>query len=191
MSYGAPGWETLVTAQAAGTALTAAAASSCIPAAAKFGLPANFFKYAGQQLIIKASGQISCVMTTPGTARYDVRFGAGGTVVADSLAMPLNIVAKVAVGWDLELLLTCRLIGPAGNLMAQGTWKSEAIVGSPLPSVGGSGLYVLPYHSNDGVAPPVGANFDTTAVQIVDLFFTQTVATGSMTLHQYSLISPN
>lgn len=191
MSYGAPGWETLVSAQGDGTALTAAAAASCIPAAAKFGLPANFFKWVGQQLIIEATGRISNVVTTPGTARYDVRFGAGGTVVADSLAMPLNIVAKTNVNWLLRLLLTCRAIGASGNLLCQGEWKSEAVIGSPLPAVGGSGLLTLPYHSNDGVGAAVGANFDSTAAQIVDLFFTQTVATGSMTLHQYQLISPN
>src|SRR4051812_34094583 len=105
MSYGAPGWETLVTAQGDGTALTAAAAASCIPAAAKFGLPANFFKYIGQQLIVEASGRISCAVTTPGTARYDLRFGAAGTVVADSLAMNLNIVVKANVNWVLRLVL--------------------------------------------------------------------------------------
>jgi len=187
MSYGAPGWETLVTAQGDGTALTAAAAASCIPAAAKFGLPANFFKWVGQQLIIKASGRISNAVTTPGTARFDVRFGAGGTVVADSLAINLNIVAKTNVNWHLYLELTCRAIGAAANLHQAGWWASEAVIGSPLPTVGGSGLVTLPYNS----APVVGANFDSTAGQIVDLFFTQTVATGSLQLHQYELISPN
>jgi hypothetical protein len=187
MSYGAPGWETLVTAQGDGTALTAAAAASCIPAAAKFVLPANFFKTPGQQLIVEATGRISCVITTPGTARYDLRFGAGGTVVADSLAMNLNIVAKVNVGWYLKLLLTCRVIGTAASLHQSWLWISEAAIASPLPTVGGSGVFVDPYNS----APVVGATFDSTAAQIVDLFFTQTVATGSMTLHQYSLVSPN
>jgi hypothetical protein len=188
MSYGGPGWETLITAQSDGPTLTAAAAASCLPTGAKFGLPANFFKYVGQQLIIKASGRISCVITTPGTARFDVRFGAGGTVVADSLAMNLNIVAKVNVNWHLYCELTCRaLSGTVANLHQAWTWISEAAIASPLPTVGGSGVFTMPYNS----APVVGANFDSTAVQIVDLFFTQTVATGSLTLHQYQLISPN
>lgn len=187
MSYGAPGWETLVTAQSDGTALTAAAAASCIPAAAKFGLPANFFKYIGQQLIVKASGRISCAVTTPGTARFDVRFGAGGTVVADSLAMNLNIVAKVNVNWHLYCELTCRGIGTAATLHQAWTFASEAGIGAPLPTVGGSAVFTMPYNS----PPVVGASFDSTAIQIVDLFFTQTVATGSLQLHQYQLISPN
>jgi hypothetical protein len=183
---GMQGWmELLVGAQVDGPTLTAAAAASCIPPAAKYTLKANYFDYIGKQLLIKAYGRISVVVTTPGTARYDVRFGA--TVVADSLAMPLNIVAKTSVNWELEMLATCRLLGTAGNLMWQGRWISEAVIGSPLPTVGGSGVFTLPFNS----APAVGANFDTTASQAVDMFFTQTVATGSMTLHQYAIYGVN
>jgi hypothetical protein len=177
--------ETLISAQVDGSALTAAAAASCLPPAAKFTLPANFFSAIGKQLLVKATGRISNAVTTPGTARYDVRLG--GTVVADSLAMNLNIVAKTSVNWVLELVLTCRAIGTSANLMMGGTWASEAVIGSPLPTVGGSGLLTLPYNS----APAVGSNFDSTAAQQVDLFFTQTVATGSMTLHEYALIALN
>lgn len=182
----AQSWQqTLITAQGDGTALTAAAAATMLPAAAKYTLPANFFDYVGKQLLIKASGRISCAVTTPGTARYDVRFGA--TVVADTTAMNLNIVAKTNVNWLLELLLTCRAVGTSASLMWQGTWISEAVIGSPLPTVGGSGVFTLPYNS----APAVGNTFDSTATQVVDLFYTQTVATASLTLHQYSLISMN
>lgn len=180
------GWaQTLVSSQVDGTANTAGTAASCIPAAAKYTLPANFFDALGKQLLIKASGRIGCAVTTPGTARFDVRFG--GTVVADSLAMNLNIVAKTNVNWTLELLLTCRAIGSSGNLMWQGNWTSEAVIAAAVPTAGSAGIFTLPYNS----APAVGSSFDTTAAQQVDLFFTQTVGTGSMTCHQYSLISLN
>src|SRR5260221_411784 len=107
--------ETLVTAQVDGTAITAAAATSAIPAAAKITLPNNFF-YIGRMLKIFAMGRISCVVTTPGTARWDVRLG--GTVVFDTAALNLNIVAKTTVPWWLEIELTCRAIGSgtAANL---------------------------------------------------------------------------
>ena len=177
--------ETLITAQVDGPTLTTAAAASCLPPAALYTLPANFFRSIGQQLLVKASGRISCVITTPGTARYDVRFGA--TIVADSLAMNLNIVAKTTVNWYLELLMTCRALGASANLMWQGYWMSEAVIACALPTVGTSGIFTLPYAS----APAVGSNFDSTDAQQVDLFFTQTAATGSMTLHQFSLISVN
>ena len=176
--------QTLTTAQTDGTALTAAAAASCIPASAKFTLPANFFQNIGQQLLIKASGRISSVITTPGTARFDVRFGAN--IVADSQAILLDTVAAhTNVGFALEMLLTCRTLGTAGNLMQSGTFICEDILGVPATAPKGVVTALLPWNA----APAVGANFDTTASQAVDFFFTQTAATGSMTIHQYSLIS--
>ena len=176
--------QTLTTAQTDGTALTAAAAASCIPASAKFTLPANFFQNIGQQLLIKASGRISSVITTPGTARFDLRFGAN--IVADSQAILLDTVAAhTNVGWDLEMLLTCRALGTTANLMQSGRLVCEDILGVPATAPKGSLVALLPWNS----APTVGANFDSTTSQAVDFFFTQTAATGSMTVHQYSLIS--
>ena len=177
MSY----WETLVTSQVDGTALTAAAAASAIPAAAKKTIPANYFDVIGKQLMIKASGRISSVITTPGTARFDIRFGAA--VVFDGLAALLDSVAShTNVGWMLEILLTCRAIGAAGNLMGQGIWACEDILGVPAVAPKGVLSAIIPWNT----APAVGANFDTTATQQIDMFFTQTVATGSLTVHQFA-----
>lgn len=178
--------QTLISAQADGSALTAAAAASCIPTSAKYLLPANFFTYVGQQLQIKASGRISSVITTPGSARFDLRLG--GTVVWDSLAILLDTVAAhVNVGWSLDVLLTCRAIGPTASLIGQGTWTCEDILGVPATAPKGVLSAMLPWNS----APAVGSTFDSTTALAADLFFTQTAATGSMTLHQYSLISLN
>jgi hypothetical protein len=177
--------ETLIAAQGDGGVLTAAAAASCIPLSAKITLPANFW-IPGKSLQIKASGRISSLITTPGTARYDVRIG--GTVVFDGLAALLDTVAAhVNVGWFLEILLTCRAIGSTGNLIGQGKWTSEDILGVPATAPKGVLTAMLPWNS----APAVGANFDTTIANTLDLFFTQTVATGSMTLHQYIVQSLN
>lgn len=173
--------ETMITQQVDGSALTAAAAASMLPAQAKFTFPANFFQFIGQSIRITASGRISNVITTPGTGRFDVRFG--GTVVFDSLAFPLNQVAKTNVGWWLEIVMTVRAMGSAGNFMGLGNWTSEAYVGSPAASAGGNGTVMLPYN----VAPAVGNNVDFTAAQQCDMFFTQTVATGSMTCHEMIL----
>lgn len=181
------GWqETLITAQVDGTAVTAAAATTLLPPAAKFTLPANFFRAIGQKIQIKASGRISSLITTPGTARFDVRFG--GTVIFDGLAVLLDTVAAhTNVGWLLEIEMTCRAIGTSANLMGQGLWTSEDILGVPATAPKGVLSAILPWNS----APAVGTNFDSTVSQVVDLFFTQTAATGSITLHQYELIAKN
>jgi hypothetical protein len=171
----------LVSAQTDGPTLTAAAAATMLPLAnGKITLPNNFF-YVGKQLRITAAGRISCLVTTPGTARFDVRVAA--VVAFDSLAMPLNILAKTNVGWTLEVLLTCRTVGNGvlTTLMGQGKWTSEASIGAPLAAAGAPGSFVLPYNT----APAVGTGFDNTTANSLDMFFTQTVATGSMTLHSY------
>lgn len=174
----------LISAQIDGPTLTAAAAATCLPAAARKTLFANFYDAIGAPFYVKASGRISCAVTTPGTARFDLRLG--GTVIFDSLAIPLNIVAKTSVPWELEVWLTLRAIGSTANFFGQGRFGSEAVVGSPLPSAGGSGVIFLPYNT----APVVGGNFDSTIAQQLDMFFTQTVASGSMTLHQFIVEAP-
>jgi hypothetical protein len=163
-----------------GPTLTAASSASCIQPNGKITLPNNYW-YVGRQWRVRLYGRISSVVTTPGTARFDLRMGA--VVAFDTLAMPLNIVAKVNVPWSLDVLITCRAVGngTATQLFGQGTWESEAVIGSPLPSAGGSGQFLVPFNT----APAVGTGFDNTLANTVDVFFTQTAATGSLTVHQY------
>lgn len=174
----------LVIGNADGPSLTAAAAASCIPAASRLILPNNYWTV-GKQWKIKLQGRISCAVTTPGTARFDLRTGPSGTIVAfDSGALNLNIVAKATVPFDLEIDLTCRAVGngTATTLLGIGKLTSEALIGSPLPSAGGNGVLLCPVG-----APGVGAGFDNTAANAVDLFFTQTVATGALIVHNYEI----
>jgi hypothetical protein len=180
-------WETLASISGDGTALTAAARASLLQGAGGkqglYTLAANKLRV-NDQLHIFASGRISCLITTPGTARFDLSFGVGGTACFDSLAIPLNIVAKTNVSWVLEVMGTVRTIGNAGNIFWQGFFLSEANILVPIPSTGpGPGGQLVPYNT----APVVGSNVDMTLSQILDFNWTQTVATGSVQLHQYSL----
>ena len=89
-----------------GPALTAAAAASCVPTYFPTTLPAGYWQI-GRIWRLTMSGRISNVITTPGTARWDVRLG--GIVAFDTLAMPLNIVAKTNVSWNLLAWITSGL----------------------------------------------------------------------------------
>lgn len=167
-----------------GPTLTAAAAATAIPTASRLILPNNYWTI-GKKWLVHLSGRISCAVTTPGTARFDFRTGPSGTIVAfDTGALNLNIVAKTTVPWMLEVRLTCRAVGSgtATNFLGVGEFQSEAVVGSPLPTVGGNGSLCVPVGT-----PAVGTGSDNTAANAVDWFFTQTVATGSMTVHQYAI----
>jgi hypothetical protein len=168
-----------------GPPLTAAARASCIPTANRIVLPNNYF-YVGKVLRITMSGRISSLITTPGTARFDVCLGAAGTtIVFDSLAILLDsVAAHTNVAWFLELELVCRAIG-ATTLTTffphRAVWTSEDILGVPATAPKGSLSAVLPWNT----APAVGAGMDNTAASALDVFFTQTAATGSMTVHSY------
>jgi hypothetical protein len=180
--------ETIVQSTADGPTLTAAARASCIPVASRIILPNNYF-YVGKTMLLVMHGRISCAVTTPGTARFDICLGPSGTVIVfDTLALNLNIVAKTTVPWQLRVMMNCRAVGTgtSSNFFSIGEFQSEAVVGSPLPSAGGNGSLLAPVGT-----PAVGAGFDNTAANAFDVFFTQTVATGSLTVHGYRLDAMN
>lgn len=180
--------ETLIAMPVDGAALgNTVTPTSILHATGKIILPAAYFQV-GRVLRIRAAGRVSTLVTTPGTLTLDVRFGA--VVAANGGAMALNIVAKTNVPWTLDWLITCRAIGATttANVMHQGNWTSEAVIASPLPTVGGASTHMLP-----NAAPAVGTGFDSTAAFTVDLFGTWSVANAANTItcHQYFLESLN
>lgn len=180
-------WETLASISGDGTALTAAARASLLQGAGGkqglYTLPANKLRV-GDILHLRASGRISCAVTTPGSITFDLSAGVGGTALFSSGVIPLNIVAKTNVPWILDIEMIVRAVGNVANLFGMGYWLSEAALNVAVPSTGpGPGGNTLPYNT----APVVGSNVDLTIANIIDFNFTQTVATGSMQLHNYSL----
>jgi hypothetical protein len=186
-------WETLVTLMAPGTAVTAAARTSMTggtnATAARFSMPGNALKYLGDQILVEAEGVISCVVTTPGTARFDFALGTSlGTAIMDTGAMPLNIVARTSVPWALRMKGTVTTIGTAAVLTWNGWWLSEAMINTPLQATGpGPGGTSVPYSGTATGASTASASFNSTISNIIDLNFTQTVATGSCTLNQMNV----
>ena len=164
-----------------GPTLTGAATASALPTYVPTSIPAGYFQI-GRIWRLTAAGRISCAVTTPGTARFDVRLGS--VTAWDSQAIPLNIVAKTNVSWFLQVLLTCRSVGTgtSATLFGQGSWLSEANINTAVPATGpGPGGALLPFNT----APVVGTGFDSTIANALDFRFTQTVATGSMTMHNF------
>jgi hypothetical protein len=184
---------TLVTLQAAGTAITAATRTSMTVGSTqgRFTIPANMIKQPGDQIRLDARGIISCVVTTPGTARFDFAFGTTlGTALFDTQAMPLNIVARTSVPWRLEIVATATAVGTTSSWLWDGEWLSEAMINTALQATGpGPGGTRVPYSGTATGASNVvtASGFNTTVSNIIDLNFTQTVTTGSITLQQMSL----
>ncbi len=172
---------TLMVATSDGPTLTAAAAASCIPTNLLTTVQAGYWQV-GKTWHIVAAGRVSCVVTTPGTFRLDMRMGA--VTVFDTLAMPLNVVAQTTVPWFMEFYSTCRVAGSgtAAQLFSQGTIRSTAFLNVAAVATGPwAGAIAIPYNT----APALGTGFDSTIANAFDFRFTQTVATGSFTLHTF------
>lgn len=182
--------ETLHVGTTDGPTLTAASRLSCIPTASRvvtFG--PDFFRI-GRAFRVYMSGRISCVVTTPGTARLDICLGAAGTtIVYDTGALNLNTTAQTTVPWVFDVTLVCRAVGTSTSTTffpLDGRFQSEAIVGSAADTAGGNASLIAPTGT-----PAVGAGTDNTVTHILDVFFTQTVATGSFTVHNLLVQSLN
>jgi hypothetical protein len=184
--------ETLITAQTDGTALnTSTTATSILPAAARYTLPANYLSI-GKMLRVRAMCRLSNIVTTPGTLTLDIRMGpTSNIVVFNGGAMQLSTTAHTNVPLVFEAVLTCRAIGNStnANFIGQGWALSQAL---SLTAVADS--TTTPAHLlAPNTAPAVGTGFDSTVAMVVDIYATFSVsnAGNGITLHQYSLESLN
>jgi hypothetical protein len=181
-----PGYQsTLVEAQIDGTASAATTQASILPAVAKIVLPAGYINRIGKRFQVRASGRISNIVTTPGTLTLTFRLGPTANIaVATSQAIQLNAVAKTNVSWILEAFFTVRSIGTGttATIFANGTWTSESVVGSPVPSAGGPGSAMW-----QAATPVVGTGFDSGVANQIDLTAAFSLAGNSIQVHTFAL----
>jgi len=163
--------------------------ASIIPAENKWTFPAGWLQdQKVKKLKIKAFGQLSCVVTTPGTLLFAVQMGPTSNIAVFSpAAFNLNVVAKTNVTWDLEIDMALRTMGAstAATFMAKGVFTSEGVVGS---AAGAANSALLP-----ASAPAVGTGFDSSVANILDLQAKFSVSTNptNLTLMGYELWSEN
>lgn len=175
-------WSPLAIGVADGPTLTAAAAATCLPVTALYTFPPNSVQI-GTTLRITAMGRVSTVVTTPGTMRFDVRLG--GTVIYDSGAYVLRTTVATTVPWWFEALITCRANGASGNFFGFGRLQSQNLIGGVSAATGDSTSIVSAVSTGGDAAPAVGGSVNTTISNAFDFFFTQTAATGSLTVHNF------
>jgi hypothetical protein len=180
-----PGYQTtIVEAQSDGTAVTGTTEATLLPGAARIFVPSGYMNRVGKRFAVRASGRISNIVTTPGTLTLRMKLGPTANIaVAASSAIQLNAVAKTNVSWYLDLTMTLRSIGAGTTaaLFAMGTWTSESVVGSPLPSAGGAGTAQW-----QASAPAVGTGFDSTVDNLLDLTAQFSLTGNSIQLHTFA-----
>ena len=186
-------YNSLVTMQAAGPNLTASTtATSLLNAQAKVTLPAGFFAYIGQKLLVRVQGQIGNVVTTPGTLTLNFNLGsAGTTVVWNSGAIALSTTVHTTLPFWLEIDLTVRSLGSgtAATFMPQG--RMTAL---PIQAVQQADPATLLSH-NTLMLPttvPATTTFDSTIANVCDLVGTWSLNNAdAIQVQQYEVISCN
>lgn len=165
-------WKALAEAQDDGAALSnTTVPTSILPAEAKWPMPAGFFTRIGDKLRVRAGGRISTAGSSPGNLTLELRIGS--VVIASGGAHALAVSAA-NLTWDLDWLLTLRVVGAAAQFMHHGRLETEALSAS-------SKRALLP-----ASAPALGTAFDALDSQQFDLFATWSVAnaSNSIQLHQ-------
>jgi hypothetical protein len=143
-------------------------------------LPYNLAASKGS-LQLTAMGKFSNVVTTPGSITFRLRYGGvGGTLLAQTSAIPLNIIAQTDIMWRLQLDVVTRLSGASGSVLAMGV----VMLAQQLAANNNQQNFM---GSAGGLTTntPAAVTVDLTAAPILSLTYQSTVATGSMTGMMY------
>lgn len=166
--------EPLVVSRAnAGPTLTAAATASCIPTDCAYSFPAQTFDFVGKKFRVEIAGKITTAVTTPGTIKFGVYLG--GTLVWDGVAITAIDTAGFSnVPWKLAVDLTAQVVGTAATFLGIGVLTSAVLT---------KGSEALPYRT----APAAGSAVDITTALALDVKYTPSLGTTSLTVQQYAV----
>jgi hypothetical protein len=190
-----PWVECLSSAQVAGPTLASfTTAASILPTHARHTISADDWAL-GKSLWIRASGQISNVITAQPTFTFNFCLGTVATpiIVFTTGAILCSTTAHTTVPWWLDIQLTCRALGSgtAANLFGQAIAYSRAFIDSgataDITTLGHPTLLA------PETTPAVGTGFDSNLAQVSDLMCACSVSNAANTirLEQYQLLSLN
>jgi hypothetical protein len=159
-----------------------------LAAAIRYTTPSNFWQI-GKCLKITALGDLSNIVTTPGTVTFEFRTGPSSNIVAwTSGAIQLSTTAHTSLPFWLEIMLTCQAIGAGAQarLMGQGRITSICTVNT---NVADSVANTLPTLLLPNTTPAQGTGFDSSAASVLDLFagFSISNAGNGIRIRQFAL----
>ncbi|HWY79368.1 MAG TPA: hypothetical protein VNW29_03355 [Candidatus Sulfotelmatobacter sp.] len=139
-----------------------------------FTIPA-FYMNDGKFLRYTAWGSLSNVVTTPGTLQFTLRMGGlAGTMIAQTAAISLNIVAQTNIIWNLVCDIVSRGNGTASPILAIG----NVILAAQLAANNNQPNFM----SAGGASAPATVNIDTTQNQALSLTGKFSVSTATTQL---------
>jgi hypothetical protein len=155
----------------------------------KYTVPAGFF-VPGKTLQINLRGDISNIVTAPGTITF--QFMVGAVIAWTSGAVNLSTTAHTTLPFWLDVDLTCQVdgAGTQAKLMGQGLMVSQTVVNT---STADSVANTLPSLLLPNTTPAQGTGFDSTASQKLDIFvgFSTSNAGNGVRARQYRLRALN
>ena len=149
-------------------------ATSIIPTSAKITLPNNYLAV-GKILRLTLAGQLSNLVTTPGTLTLDCRIG--GVIAFNGAAMQMSSTAHTTLPFWAQIMLTVRASGSStsGNIMGQGIITSQALsLTAVADSTTTPATLLFP-----NTTPAVGTGYDSTAANTLDVFATFSIANAA------------
>ena len=143
-------------------------------------LGSNYW-WAGKLVRIRMFGRITSASSTPGTVTFSLLWGSGasnvGTPLVSSAAIVL-VAAQTNLSFEMELYVRCRAIGSSGLLLATGKIIFNSAVVATF-------VQMMPASA----AAPV--TVDLTAANVLSPQVLSSVATDSITIHEFSLEAMN
>ncbi len=172
------------------------APTSILPAPAKYTFAPNYFSQIGRMLRLTITGQISNVVTTPGTLTLTVNLGpTSNIIVFNGGAMQMSTTAHTTFPFTWEVWLTLRAVGSgtSANIMGQSRATGQMMSATAVAdSTTSHGVLLAPNST-----PAVGTGFDSTVQNILDVIGTFSVNTSGtnitltqMVLEDLSYIQP-
>jgi hypothetical protein len=149
-------------------------------------IPANFMQD-GRVLRLMAMFKYSNVVTTPGSITLRLRWGGvAGVILAQSSAIPLNIIAQTDLMGRIKLEVLTRVNGASGSLLAMGMvdLAQQLAASNNQPNFMGSA-------GGATGNTPAAVTVDLTADTALSLTYASTVATGSCTGMNYTIEALN
>jgi hypothetical protein len=156
---------------------------------AKITVPPGFF-VPGKHLFAKLLGDLSNIVTTPGTVTFQLMVGAVIAWTSGAINMPTT--AHTALPFWLEIDVTCQAngAGTLGKLMGQGKIVSQAVA---MTAAADSAALTLNTLLLPNTTPAQGTGFDTTVSNTIDVFaaFSISNAGNQVRVRQYELSAKN
>ncbi len=158
--------------------------------AVKYTAAPGFF-YLGKCLKLTAIGDLSNIVTTPGTVTF--QFMVGSVIAWTSGAINMSTTAHTTLPFWLEVMLTCQSIGTTAQAKLMGVGRITSLVVQDTAQADPATKLTHPTLMLPNTVPALGTGFDSAVANQFDLFqaFSISNAGNGSRIRQFALEALN